>query len=226
MLATRLLRGLGVLALAGCFEGALERDNILDPRAGGTIVLAPGIPDTLYTSLESFVAVAQLNRSVPESITGLRWEVSENVIALGHAGGGYFYAQPTAGITPITARFRVYVLDRELSPIAEGSVVVRKRVADAVFSCAVPTSNCPAMNGAGAVGQMSMVLRDAAGFLIPVDNSSARYGTVDSTDPTIVEVLDRPSQATVRIRAVSAGGAWIRLIGELTRDSIYVTVSP
>jgi hypothetical protein len=224
-LVARTLRGLCALALVGCFEGPLERDNILDPGAGATISIAPGYPDTLYTSLESFVAVAQLNRSVPETITGLKWEVAENVIALGHSGGGFFYAQPTAGLAPITARFRVYVLNRE-GPVAEATVVVRKRVANVVFACGVPTSNCPTMNGIGAVGQMTMVLRDAAGFLIPTDNSSVRFGTMDSTDPTVVEVLDRLTQGTARIRAVGGGGAWIRLIGEVTRDSIYVTVVP
>jgi len=215
-----------VLATSGCFEGPLERDNILDPGAGATIAILPGTPDTLYTSLESFVAQAQLNRSVPDVIVGLSWEVSENVSVLGHAGGGYFYAQPTAGLAPVTARFIVYVHDKDLSPIAEGSVVVRKRVADADFGCQLPASNCPTMQRPGAIGQLSMVLRDAAGFTIPFDSSPVRFGTVDSTDPSIVEVLDRPSQGTVRIRAVAAGGAWIRLIGEITRDSLYVTVQP
>jgi hypothetical protein len=215
-----------VLPLAACFEGPLERDNILDPRAGARIVILPGTPDTLYTSLESFVAEAELNRSVPDVIVGLRWEVSENVIALGHSGGGYFYAQPTAGLAPITARFIVYVHDRNLSPVAEGSVVVRKRVADADFGCQLPASNCPTMPRPGTIAQLSMVLRDAAGFTIPLDNSPVRFGTVDSTDPSIVEIVDRPAQGTVRIRAVAAGGAWVRLIGEITRDSLYVTVLP
>lgn len=215
-----------LLPLASCFESPLERDNILDPGAGARIAILPGTPDTLYTSLESFVAEAELNRSVPEVVVGLRWEVSENVSVLGHAGGGYFYAQPSAGLAPVTAKFIVYVHDRDLSPIAESSVVVRKRVADADFVCQQPASNCPVMQGPDEIGVLTMVLRDAAGFTIPLVNSPVRFGTVDSTDPSVVEVLDRPTQAAVRIRAVAPGGAWVRLIGELTRDSLYVTVSP
>jgi hypothetical protein len=218
------------VSAAACVDAPFARINVADPGSSARVVLL-GLPDSLHSrgavaAVEALVEGGQL----PRRVAGLTVRASlESPISgfqqwLVQTGATEFQVGSDASLIP--REVVVYALAAPTNPrrLAQQTVVVWQRPYSVDLACLA--AGCASMPGVGSISTLSLTMRDSLAWLVNPGNGATRYGEIVSRSPEIVEVVDRPSTNTVRVRGVAGGTAWIVFTAPRIADSLAVSVFP
>lgn len=216
-----------ILATA-CVDAPFERINVADTGSSARVVLL-GVPDSLH-SRGATIAIAALidGGQLPRRVAGLTLRADLDPSSNGlqrylvQTGSTEFQVGVDASLVP--REVIVYAITAPTNPrrLAERRVIVWQRPRSVDLACQV--AGCASMPGVGSTSTLTLTLRDSLAFLVNPGTGTTRYGNVVSRAPDVVEVVDRPSANTVRVRSVAAGAAWIVFTADGIADSVRFTV--
>jgi hypothetical protein len=215
---------------AACVDGPYARINVADSGSSASVVIS-ALPDTLHSRGATLGVTANVvDGQLPRTVAGLtlRAEVegqgSTALQVLVQTGSNEFQVGADASLNPRTVI--IYALAAPSNPrrLAQRQLIVQQRPRSALLACEV--AGCASIVGYAQTRTLTLTLRDSLAFLVNPGTITTRFGTIVSRAPDVVEVVDRPTPNTVRVRSVADGSAWIVFTGGGLADSLEVTVTP
>lgn len=209
-------------AVIACVAPPFEHTNYYDPVADTRITIL-GAPDSLMAVSESFTLSAVSTPDWPAGVGGPTWEVIAGSTMLQSLGGSTWRTTSAIGLLPSTAIIRIHVYPLE-TPWDTVHIVMRQRPAAISLDCVVGFP-CATL-ALGTSTTLRFRLWDTNNFIVNLGVGPFRFGTVESRDPSVVEVAGRPSTPSITLLSHAPGSVWIVLSGEGLSDSVQVTVPP
>jgi hypothetical protein len=220
--SVKVARGLFVvLACAACLAGPMERSNYWDEASGSSIEIS-GVPDTIYSVLDTFELAVSSIPAFPGSAGGATMTFVSGRALLTELGGFRFV--PT-GITviPQPVTFAAHVNPVRAWPVDTLTLWMVQRPQTLVLSCFSVGCQSVAV-AASTVAQVTGT--DEGGGVLAIPVSFPPFGAAVSSDTLIMRIIGR-SGPRISIVGVAPGVANLQFsAGGVVATPIPITVTP
>lgn len=217
----RLLLGVLVLCVAvlGCVESPLARDNPLDLGSGATLSFTT--VDTAFSHYENILFTPSISLGyIPEGTPIIDYRAQgPNRFWFTRTGPGGFGVTPLATVEPVTITVEASLLDRLF---ASTTVVVMQRLRQVTFTCGAATCGTVAQD---ASRTLTIVLADSLGFPLNIPGNPDAHAVAQARDTTIAQTTGSVP-GSVQLTGKLPGMTWLVVGNAHYLDSLPVVVTP